>query len=334
MIYNIYIKALGLKLIQSGKPILDQIGDVNFINNEYYITADIQREEIKDRKGNTVIEFRYIVEKYKFTLPKCLTDDRMESIRRLYEFAVGNTIEVCRREYSNAWCTTTPCPATWWSHDDWRTTNNFILEDLFKSSLRVAHSLAAPIKDQVQYYDLICLSMLRISTNIGIKKYFMNEILKYTPDEKLRDETVEDLYFLINAEKAKTNYKITDAILPHIINPEITCVCYSLLINKYHNYRISDFSIDGDIIRCSIEGNDFCGYPSYSVITASVIFRGVNDYVLTSEEASAPQIALCKDLDKWNRYDLIYISCGDRFQVKAQSMEIIEYHQQTEEIDE
>lgn len=192
-----------------------------------------------------------------------IKDNRTEAIKKLFEFAVRNTVEKCRLDFRLAHLYSTPCPCAYDSYEDWRTLNDRMIEAFCEAKIILAFNLAQPIRERLDFYDLICCAM-PYSKDDEHNKYIYNEIVRYTKSDKLRDEYVEKLYKLNVRIKALHQPRITEKIRNYVVNFEETKRAFDILLDHcelpYNPYVVSilndeisnkkriEISVRGDVL--------------------------------------------------------------------------------------
>lgn len=86
-------------------------------------------------------------------------NNRIEIIKALFESGVQNTVEKCRKDFMLARPFTVPIPIAYWGYGDFRSLKDKMFEDFCCANIIAAFQIAQPIRDRIDFYDLICCAM-------------------------------------------------------------------------------------------------------------------------------------------------------------------------------
>ena len=142
-------------------------------------------------------------------------NNRIEIIKALFESGVQNTIEKCRKDFMLARPFTVPIPIAYWGYDDFRSLKDKMFEDFCCANIIAAFQMAQPIRDKIDFYDLICCAMPQTG-DYEKQKYIYTEVIKTTKSEEIRDYYVKQLYILNLHNEVRNNCKIDSSIYPYL----------------------------------------------------------------------------------------------------------------------
>lgn len=173
-------------------------------------------------------------------------NNRIEIINALFESGVQNTIEECRKDFRLASPFTVPIPIAYWGYDDFRSLKDKMFEDCCRANIITAFQMAYPIRDKIDFYDLICCAMPQTG-DYEKQKYIYTEVIKTTKSEEIKDYYVKQLYILNLHNEVRNNCQIDFSIYPYLLNKEKTIKGLNILIREcdlpYNPYRISNIII-------------------------------------------------------------------------------------------
>lgn len=194
-------------------------------------------------------------------------NDLPEFIKFLFESGINDSVENCRKNPIHLYPYSTPCPSYHGSLNDWRGTKDFIFEDVCKSRIRLAFDRAYPIKSRIPFYDLICVTLANISKG-ETKKFFINEILRSTESEQIRDHFAEELYklnrYLSNDGISEEAYPYIDGLDKLKLNGKYFdfCRCFFRITNN----SLSDKGAGMMVEITAEEDSYWTGYPTHKAI--------------------------------------------------------------------
>ena len=266
-------------------------------------------------------------------------NNRMEIIKALFESGVQNTIEKCRKDFMLARPFTVPIPIAYWGCDDFRSLKDKMFEDFCRANIITAFQMAQPIRDRIDFYDLICCAM-PLTKDYEKQKYIYSEIIKFTKSENIRDYYVEELYILNLHNKARNNCLIDSSIYPYLLNKEKTIKGLDILINgcdmPYNPYRISnirvkeyfhkeiEFTITGDCQTYKPETKQM-GYINKDV---RFRFHELECFSISSSETALIKFYPTNKIQE--HVDTLTFTCGNAIKVEAKKMEVISIQENTE----
>ncbi len=265
-------------------------------------------------------------------------NNRIEIIKALFESGVQNTIEKCRKDFRLARPFTVPIPDTYWGYDDFRNLSEKIFEDCCRANIITAFQMAYPIRDRIDFYDLICCAMPQTGDEEK-QKYIYTEIIKFTKSENIRDYYVEKLYILNLHNKVRNNCQIDSSIYPYLLNEEKTIKGLNILMREcdlpYNPYRISNIIIQElhKQIRLTITGYCETYEPKtkqMGYINKDVRFRfhGLECFSISSSETALIRFYPTNKIQE--HAGTLTFTCGNAIKVEAKKMEVISIHENTE----
>lgn len=172
--------------------------------------------------------------------------DLKSFVKTLFEEGLQESVESCRKHgYPSPY--TTPVPIDYWGDgSDITSTRDKLFEIKCKAKVKLAYFFATKLKDQIDYYDLICAAMSNI-TRDDVEKYFINEVLRYTESSSLRDLYAERLYKLNQNLSKREEHGISDAAIPLIKG-------YGMLYRKGNLFEFGGCDVKIDNIGYNSEG--------------------------------------------------------------------------------
>lgn len=262
-----------------------------------------------------------------------IKSNRIEIIKSLFENGVQNTIENCRKNFRLATPFNIPVPVTYEGGGDFRNLSEKIFEDSCRANIHTAFQMAYPIRDKIDFYDLICCAM-PYTNDYEKQKYIYTEIIKHTKYETIRDYYVEELYILNLHRKIKNNSEIDSSIYPYLLNKEKTIKGLKILIGEcemrcYNPYQISGILIndaeDKKNIEFTISGSCYDmfenGKDGYIINDVRFRFYELKSFSISSGETS---FIVFYPTNKINEYsDSLIFVCGEAIKVEAKKMEVI-----------
>lgn len=265
-----------------------------------------------------------------------VADNRIEIIKGLFEFAVQNTVEKCRLNYRLAHLYTTPRSDTDWSFEDHRGIKDKLIEESCKASVFLAFDLAQPIREKLDFYDLICCAM-PYSKDDEYNKYIYNEVVKYTKSEEIRDSFIEILYKLNLKSKALQKSRLSEDIRKYVVNFDDTKNAFNTLLDNcdlpYNPYSINDIHIDSirldsfgnthtQNIELSINGDSFnLKQMGYNKVEVRFKFIDVKEFSISNKQTSILNIAETKEISGYG--DTITFTCGDALLIQSSKIETL-----------
>lgn len=266
-------------------------------------------------------------------------NNRIEIIKAFFESGVQNTVEKCRKDFMLARPFTVPIPIAYWGYDDFRSLKDKMFEDFCCANIIAAFQMAQPIRDRIDFYDLICCAMPQTGDEEK-QKYIYTEIIKFTKSENIRDYYVEKLYILNLHNEVRNNCKIDSSIYPYLLNKEKTIKGLDILINgcdmPYNPYRISNVVIKEEThkeIELTITGDCQPYEPKtkqMEYINKDVRFR-FHELECFSIRSSETALIRFYPTNKIQEHaDTLTFTCGNAIKVEAKKMEVISIHENTE----
>ena len=261
-----------------------------------------------------------------------IKNNRIEIIKALFESGVQNTIEKCRKDFRLARPFKVPIPIAYWGYDDFRSLKDKMFEDFCCANIIAAFQMAQPIRDRIDFYDLICCAMPQ--TKYEEKQiYIYAEIIKFTKSENIRDYYVEKLYILNLHNKVKNNCLIDSSIYPYLLNKEKTIKGLDILINgcdmPYNPYRISNIIIQElhKQVRLTITGHcqTYMGYLNKKVCFG---FCDLKSFSISDSETALIRFYPTNKIQE--RADTLTFICGDAIKIEAKKMGVISIQETTE----
>lgn len=265
-----------------------------------------------------------------------IANNRLEIIKHLFEVAVRNTVEKCRSDYQLANLYRTPFPVGYWGYEEHRTIKDKFIEKSCEARIVLAFELAQPIREKMDFYDLICCAMPYYQDDER-NKYIYNEVIKYTKSDEIKDLYIEKLYKLNLKLKALNRSRISEDIRKYIVNFDETQEAFDILIDRcdlpFNPYSIKDIQI-GSVIR------DSCGCNHTHNIELSIIgdsfnmekmgyenkevrfrFTEVKHFSISDKHTGILNIAETKAIDGYG--DTITFTCGDAINIQASKIETL-----------
>lgn len=277
-------------------------------------------------------------------LKKYIADNRIEIIKRLFEVAVQNTVEKCRLDYRLAQLYTTPRSATDWSFEDHRTAKDKMIEDSCEARVILAFELAQPIRETLDFYDLICCAMPYYKDDDERNKYIYNEVIRYTNNEEIRDVFIEKLYKLNLKFKALQKPRLSNDFRKYIVNFDETRNAFNMLLDNcdlpFNPYSITDIHIDSikrdssggthtQIVELSISGDSFSlKNMCYNNIEVRFKFIDVKEFTISRKYTSVLNIAETKEISGYG--DTLTFTCGDALLIQSSKIETLHIRKWTE----
>ena len=259
-------------------------------------------------------------------------NNRIEIIKALFESGVQNTIEKCRKDFRLACPFTVPIPDTYWGYDDFRNLSEKIFEDCCRANIITAFQMAYPIRDKIDFYDLICCAMPQTG-DYEKQKYIYTEVIKTTKSEEIRDYYVKQLYILNLHNEVRNNCKIDSSIYPYLLNKEKTIQGLNILIREcdmpYNPYRISDIIIQElhKQVRLTITG--YCEtYMGYLNKKIRLGFCDLKSFSISDRETALISFYPTNKIQE--RSDTLTFICGDAIKIEAKKMGVISIQEKTE----
>lgn len=266
-------------------------------------------------------------------------NNRIEIIKALFESGVQNTIEECRKDFRLASPFKVPIPDTYWGYDDFRNLSEKIFEDCCRANIITAFQMAYPIRDKIDFYDLICCAMPQ-TVDYEKQKYIYTEVIKTTKSEEIRDYYVENLYILNHHNKVMNNCQIDSSIYPYLLNEEKTIKGLDILINRcdmpYNPYRISNIAIKENPhkeIEITITGYCQTYKPEtkqMGYINKDVRFRFHELECFSISNRETALISFYPTNKIQERSDTLTFICGEAIKIEAKKMGVISIQENTE----
>lgn len=259
-------------------------------------------------------------------------NNRIEIIKALFESGVQNTVEKCRKDFRLARPFTVPIPIAYWGYDDFRSLKDKMFEDFCCANIIAAFQMAQPIRDRIDFYDLICCAMPQ-TRDEEKQKYIYAEIIKFTKSENIRDYYVEKLYILNLHNKAKNNYQIDSSIYPYLLNEEKTIKGLNILMREcdlpYNPYRISNIIIQElhKQVRLTITGycETYMGYLNKKIRFG---FCDLKSFSISDRETALIKFYPTNKIQE--RSDTLTFICGEAIKIEAKKMGVISIQENTE----
>ena len=259
-------------------------------------------------------------------------NNRTEIIKALFESGVQNTVEKCRKDFMLARPFKVPIPIAYWGYDDFRSLKDKMFEDFCCANIIAAFQIAQPIRDRIDFYDLICCAMPQTG-DYEKQKYIYTEVIKTTKSEEIRDYYVKQLYILNLHNEVRNNCKIDSSIYPYLLNKEKTIKGLNILIREcdmpYNPYRISDIIIQElhKQVRLTITG--YCEtYMGYLNKKIRLGFCDLKSFSISDRETALISFYPTNKIQE--RSDTLTFICGDAIKIEAKKMGVISIQEKTE----
>lgn len=259
-------------------------------------------------------------------------NNRIEIIKALFESGVQNTIEECRKDFRLASPFTVPIPIAYWGYDDFRSLKDKMFEDCCRANIITAFQMAYPIRDKIDFYDLICCAMPQTG-DYEKQKYIYTEVIKTTKSEEIKDYYVKQLYILNLHNEVRNNCQIDSSIYPYLLNKEKTIKGLNILIREcdlpYNPYRISNIIIQElhKQVRLTITGycQTYMGYLNKKVCFG---FCDLKSFSISDRETALIRFYPTNKIKE--RSDTLTFICGDAIKIEAKKMGVISIQEKTE----
>lgn len=259
-------------------------------------------------------------------------NNRIEIIKALFESGVQNTVEKCRKDFMLARPFTVPIPIAYWGYDDFRSLKDKMFEDFCCANIIAAFQMAQPIRDRIDFYDLICCAMPQTGDEEK-QKYIYTEIIKFTKSENIRDYYVEKLYILNLHNKVRNNCQIDSSIYPYLLNEEKTIKGLNILMREcdlpYNPYRISNIIIQElhKQVRLTITGycETYMGYLNKKIRFG---FCDLKSFSISNRETALISFYPTNKIQE--RSDTLTFICGEAIKIEAKKMGVISIQENTE----
>ena len=259
-------------------------------------------------------------------------NNRIEIIKALFESGVQNTIEKCRKDFMLARPFTVPIPIAYWGYDDFRSLKNKMFEDFCCANIIAAFQMAQPIRDRIDFYDLICCAMPQTG-DYEKQKYIYTEVIKTTKSEEIRDYYVKQLYILNLHNEVRNNCKIDSSIYPYLLNEEKTIKGLNILMREcdlpYNPYRISNIIIQElhKQVRLTITGycETYMGYLNKKIRFG---FCDLKSFSISNRETALISFYPTNKIQE--RSDTLTFICGEAIKIEAKKMGVISIQENTE----
>lgn len=259
-------------------------------------------------------------------------NNRIEIIKALFESGVQNTVEKCRKDFMLARPFTVPIPIAYWGYDDFRSLKDKMFEDFCCANIIAAFQMAQPIRDRIDFYDLICCAMPQTG-DYEKQKYIYTEVIKTSKSEEIRDYYVKQLYILNLHNEVRNNCKIDSSIYPYLLNKEKTIKGLNILIREcdmpYNPYRISDIIIQElhKQVRLTITGycETYMGYLNKKIRFG---FCDLKSFSISDRETALISFYPTNKIQE--RSDTLTFICGEAIKIEAKKMGVISIQENTE----
>lgn len=259
-------------------------------------------------------------------------NNRIEIIKAFFESGVQNTVEKCRKDFMLARPFTVPIPIAYWGYDDFRSLKDKMFEDFCCANIIAAFQMAQPIRDRIDFYDLICCAMPQTGDEEK-QIYIYTEIIKFTKSENIRDYYVEKLYILNLHNEVRNNCKIDSSIYPYLLNEEKTIKGLNILMREcdlpYNPYRISNIIIQElhKQVRLTITGycETYMGYLNKKIRFG---FCDLKSFSISDRETALISFYPTNKIQE--RSDTLTFICGEAIKIEAKKMGVISIQENTE----
>lgn len=226
--------------------------------------------------------------------------DRESMIKELFHRATNHTIEECIENPELAKCMQIDA-VVGWSFSDNRNNRDFLNNYFWESDAWLAYQLARPIKERIDYYDLICCSLPYIR-EVSLRHTIYREIIYFTKRPALQIKYSERLAQELNEAKRRG---IAQEILHKIKSFE------KLPLNEkgepdFCRMYISDFKYKSGSLAIEFRSSYYAAKPWY-IINLKFNECHISEYF---GEYPAPIIA-----------DLTIYKCGIGIKVEVQNLQ-------------